>query len=135
MKISSSFPSLAACLLFGRHIDALTFRRNGIRIPPRLPAWVQDEIDGGSGTFQQYIDHSNPSLGTFSQRYWWNKAYWDGPGSPVFLSTPGEQAADRFRDSILHGLTNFSIMGMYAQETGGATIVLERMFTLSQIRR
>jgi hypothetical protein len=39
--------------------------------------------NGGRATFQQLIDHSNPSLGTFPQRYWWNTTYWKGPGSPV----------------------------------------------------
>lgn len=37
----------------------------------------------GNTTFEQYIDHLNPGLGTFSQRYWWNAEYWKGPGSPV----------------------------------------------------
>ncbi|EKG10851.1 hypothetical protein MPH_12065, partial [Macrophomina phaseolina MS6] len=36
----------------------------------------------GSTTFEQLIDHSNPSLGTFSQRYWWSDEFWAGPGSP-----------------------------------------------------
>lgn len=37
----------------------------------------------GAATFDQPIDHSNPSLGTFKQRYWYNTTYWKGPGSPV----------------------------------------------------
>lgn len=37
----------------------------------------------GQATFQQLLDHSNPSLGTFSQRYWYSTEKWKGPGSPV----------------------------------------------------
>ena len=44
--------------------------------------------DGGSATFEQLIDHTNPSIGTFPQRYWWNTTFWKGPGSPVCLDKP-----------------------------------------------
>lgn len=37
----------------------------------------------GSATFEQLIDHNNPDLGTFSQRYWWSSEFWAGEGSPV----------------------------------------------------
>jgi hypothetical protein len=37
----------------------------------------------GSSTFEQLIDHNNPLLGTFQQRYWYNTEFWNGPGSPV----------------------------------------------------
>lgn len=37
----------------------------------------------GAATFDQLIDHNNPSLGTFKQRYWYNTTYYKGPGSPV----------------------------------------------------
>lgn len=36
----------------------------------------------GNGTFQQYIDHWNHSLGTFSQFYYYNATFWK-PGGPV----------------------------------------------------
>lgn len=36
-----------------------------------------------NSTFEQYIDHTNPSLGTFQQRYWYNSEFWDGQGSLV----------------------------------------------------
>lgn len=47
---------------------------------------VLSGLNGGNATFPQLIDHSDPSLGTFPQRYWWNTTYWKGPGSPVWLS-------------------------------------------------
>lgn len=37
----------------------------------------------GYSTFQQYLDHDHPELGTFSQRYWYSDQYWSGPGAPV----------------------------------------------------
>lgn len=60
-------------------------------VPPPLAA--RKEVDHGSATFQQFtfqqlIDHSNPSLGTFSQRYWFNAEWWKGEGSPVLLHRP-----------------------------------------------
>ena len=36
-----------------------------------------------SEIFEQFIDHDNPSFGTFNQRYWVNTEFWKGPGSPV----------------------------------------------------
>ncbi|KAH8911725.1 serine carboxypeptidase S28 [Coniochaeta sp. PMI_546] len=80
--------------------------------------------NGGNATFQQLIDHSNPSLGTFSQWYWWNTTFWKGPGSPVVLFTPGEVEAPGYTGY----LTNLTMIGQYAQEIGAATILLEHRF-------
>lgn len=44
-------------------------------------------------TFDQLIDHSNPKLGTFKQRYYHTWEYWR-PGGPIVVTTPGEQAMD-----------------------------------------
>jgi hypothetical protein len=78
----------------------------------------------GNDTFEQLIDHSDPSLGTFEQRYWYNAEYWSGPGSPVFLLNPGEEDA-----SLAIGyLANDSLPGLYAQQFNGAVIMLERTY-------
>lgn len=53
---------------------------------PNIATLSLDTLMGSESRFSQLIDHSNPSLGTFSQRYWWDTTYWDGPGSPVFPS-------------------------------------------------
>jgi hypothetical protein len=37
----------------------------------------------GNGTFQQPVDHNDPSKGTFSTSFWYNATNWGGPGSPV----------------------------------------------------
>jgi len=34
----------------------------------------------GWGTFDQMIDHANPKLGTFEQRFWYGTEFWKGPG-------------------------------------------------------
>lgn len=55
-------------------------------LPPPIRALFAVGSDGGNGSFEQYIDHANPSLGTFSQKFWWNSTYWAGPGSPVRMA-------------------------------------------------
>jgi len=40
-----------------------------------------------NATFQQLIDHENPSLGTFSQFYYYSTEFYKGRGSPV-VSNP-----------------------------------------------
>jgi hypothetical protein len=40
-----------------------------------------------NATFEQLIDHDNPSLGTFNQFYYYSTEFYKGPGSPVVSST------------------------------------------------
>lgn len=40
----------------------------------------------GWGTFDQLLDHSDPSKGTFKMRYWYGTQYWNGSGSPIILT-------------------------------------------------
>ncbi|KAK0733165.1 serine carboxypeptidase S28-domain-containing protein [Lasiosphaeria miniovina] len=79
----------------------------------------------GWGTFDQLIDHANPKLGTFKQRYWYGAQYWKGPGSPIILVNPGEQAADGFNRTYT---TAARLPGLFAQETGGAVVVMEHRY-------
>ncbi|KAF9818113.1 hypothetical protein IEO21_02955 [Rhodonia placenta] len=87
--------------------------RNGTEIPPYNTTYY----------FEQLIDHNNPSLGTFSQRYWHTWEFYE-PGGPIIITTPGEQDADGFEGY----LTNLTIIGQIAQEQNGATIVLEHRY-------
>jgi hypothetical protein len=94
MKLSST-PTIAlvavACGLFTDIALALTrqkavnFRRaRSLAAPPgstTAAAAVQN------ATFEQLIDHENPSLGTFSQFYYYSTEFYKGPGSPVVSST------------------------------------------------
>ncbi|KAK0721033.1 serine carboxypeptidase S28 [Lasiosphaeris hirsuta] len=115
-----SFLVLFLCLLRGQ--AEAQFRQP--LLPPPVAAAISADTLGGNSTFQQLIDHKNPSLGTFSQRYWWNTTYWTGPGSPVVLFTPGEVAANGYTGF----LTNRTLAGLFAQEIGGATIVIEHRY-------
>ncbi|KAM3497017.1 hypothetical protein MY10362_009614 [Beauveria mimosiformis] len=77
-----------------------------------------------AATFDQLIDHDDPSLGTFKQRYWVNPEFYAGPGAPIVLSGPSEQAAD-----IMVGYTtNRTLDGTFAQEIKGAAILLEHRY-------
>lgn len=46
------------------------YAQNGTRLPPLTTVY----------TFNQLKDHTNPGLGTFSQRYWMNWQYYN-PGT------------------------------------------------------
>ncbi|KAJ7126407.1 serine carboxypeptidase S28-domain-containing protein [Mycena crocata] len=73
--------------------------------------------------FQQLIDHNNPSLGTFTQRYWHTWEMYE-PGGPVVIFTPGEANAAPYSGY----LTNATINGQIAQQENGAAVVLEHRF-------
>ncbi|TVY71366.1 putative extracellular serine carboxypeptidase [Lachnellula suecica] len=78
----------------------------------------------GNSTFQQLLNHSDPSMGSFSQSYWYNFEFWDGPGSPIVLFTPGEDAADGYTGYV----TNKTLPGAYGQAIEGAVIMLEHRY-------
>ncbi|KAK3316878.1 serine-type peptidase-like protein [Apodospora peruviana] len=79
----------------------------------------------GWGTFDQLIDHDNPKLGTFKQRYWYGTEFWKGPGSPIFLVNPGEQAATNFNKTYT---TSQRLAGLFAQTMGGAVVIVEHRY-------
>ncbi|KAJ7603739.1 serine carboxypeptidase S28-domain-containing protein [Roridomyces roridus] len=87
--------------------------RNGTVLPPYNTTF----------TFQQLIDHNNPSLGTFTQRYWHTYEFYE-PGGLIVLATPGESNAAPFATYI----TNITIIGQIAQQENGAAIILEHRF-------
>ncbi|KAI1264332.1 peptidase S28 [Xylariaceae sp. FL1019] len=79
----------------------------------------------GWGTFDQLLDHNNPSLGTFKQRWWYGAQYWKGAHSPIIMVNPGEQAATNFNVSY----TSFQrLTGLMAQQVGGAVVILEHRY-------
>ncbi|TFK38223.1 serine carboxypeptidase S28-domain-containing protein [Crucibulum laeve] len=118
-----------------RHVGLQNFKLPGKRIfrraPPQPPA-RRDVVDV-NGTvlppydmvyyFDQLIDHSNPKLGTFKQRYWHTWEYYK-PGGPILLHTPGEANAE----SSYTYVTNTSLQGLIAQNFNGATVVIEHRF-------
>lgn len=54
-----------------------------IPLAPMAPSASASESYYSVGYFEQLLDHENPDLGTFSQRYFYSTEYWNGPGSPV----------------------------------------------------
>ncbi|KAI0725259.1 peptidase S28 [Fomitopsis betulina] len=97
-------------------LDALTATIvdvNGTELPPLNTTYH----------FDQLIDHNNPSLGTFKQRYWHTWEFYKS-GGPIILNTPGEGNADGYEGY----LTNRTVNGMIAQELNGATIVIEHRY-------
>ncbi|GLB34086.1 putative to MEROPS serine peptidase family S28 [Lyophyllum shimeji] len=93
--------------------DAPVVSRNGTELPSYDTTYY----------FDQLIDHNNPSLGTFKQRFWHTYEFYE-PGGPIILTTPGEANADGYYPY----LTNFSIHGQIAQQQNGSTILLEHRF-------
>jgi hypothetical protein len=81
-------------------------------------------VYSANATFTQYIDHSNPDLGTFEQFYYYGTEFWKGPGSPIILMTPGEGNATGY-DSYLHADRT---TGVIAKEIGAAIVVVEHRY-------
>lgn len=123
--------SAAQLLLLPGLASAAFFRGNGLQIGPiddddfSIASVHSKTGTNGWGTFQQLIDHSNPSLGTFSQRYWYGAEHWKGPGSPIIMVNPGEQSADGFNASYT---TTKRLPGLLAQEVGGAVVIMEHRY-------
>ncbi|KAK3349774.1 serine-type peptidase-like protein [Lasiosphaeria hispida] len=117
------------CLLAtSNHVRAL-HRRPGIEIGP-IDAGTEKLSKrslnfNGWGTFDQLIDHADPDLGTFPQRYWYGTEFWKGPGSPIILMTPGEVPATNLNKTYT---TTDRLPGLFASETGGAVIILEHRY-------
>ncbi|KAG1734402.1 serine carboxypeptidase S28-domain-containing protein [Suillus paluster] len=86
---------------------------NGTTLPPIKTVYY----------FDQLIDHNDPGLGTFQQRYWMNWEFYE-PGGPIILMTPGETDADDYQIYV----TNGSINGLIAQHQKGAAILVEHRF-------
>lgn len=118
--------SAVASLLLAGKVSAVLLGTTQKTIPPPL----LDDREGihkratGQGVFQQLIDHDNPGLGTFPQRFWYSTEFYAGPGSPVIFMTPGESAADRYTGY----LTNRTLTGLFAQAVGGAVVMMEHRY-------
>ncbi|KAF2421488.1 serine carboxypeptidase [Tothia fuscella] len=78
----------------------------------------------GTSTFTQPIDHKNPSLGNFSQFYYWSDEHWAGPGSPVIMFTPGEANVTGYNSYLTLNRTT----GVVAREIGAAVVVVEHRY-------
>ncbi|KAK7937999.1 serine-type peptidase [Apiospora aurea] len=124
--------SASAALLLAPLAPVLALRHtSGMQVGPIEISLLQDTellgINGtnGWGTFDQQLDHSDPSKGTFEQRFWYGTQYWKGPGSPIILTTPGEQAADGFNITYT---TKKRLSGLMAEKMGAAVVILEHRY-------
>lgn len=78
------------------------------------------------GTFDQLIDHSNPSFGTFKQRYWYNTDYWKGGNHPIVLKGFGESAINA--TATVDSFADNRLTTQYAIAIGGAQVLLEHRY-------
>ncbi len=121
--------TLSTCLVSGLLMASTVTSRvvgNNKLVPPPISddRGLSRKRSTGQGVFQQLIDHSNPSLGTFSQSYWWSDEFYHGPGSPVIFFTPGEVDAAPYTGY----LTNRTLTGLLAQSLGGAVVMMEHRY-------
>lgn len=77
----------------------------------------------GNSTFEQPIDHTNASLGTFSQFYYYSDEWWS-EGGPVVFFTPGEINVTGYQSYASLNRTT----GVLASELGAAVIVMEHRY-------
>ncbi|KAG8942753.1 hypothetical protein FRC04_003523 [Tulasnella sp. 424] len=91
---------------------------------------VLDPNNGGTSIntsyyFDQLLDHNNPSLGTFKQRYFFSDEFWTGQGAPIVLMNPGEQSAEGFQ-IVLNATT--TLVTAVTMSLGGAGVVIEHRY-------
>ncbi|KAK1522032.1 serine carboxypeptidase S28 [Colletotrichum costaricense] len=77
-----------------------------------------------NGTFDQYLDHTDLSKGTFKQRYWYNSEHWGGPGYPVFMLNGGEGDAEGLTGYLENGTLTY----LYAETYKGAIVLMEHRY-------
>lgn len=129
MKVPTAFSLLSALpsiLALNEAMWSARWRPPVMPIPPTIlsrgPQQPATTISGIQ-TFQQLIDHNNPSAGTFGQRWWYSTTYWKA-GGPIILFPPGEVDASQYTGYV----TNQTLTGVVAQEYGGAVIILEHRY-------
>jgi hypothetical protein len=74
------------CGVFADFALAMDFRNARPRPVPPADFEAAATTTIQNATFLQLIDHENPSLGTFSQFYYYSTEFYKGPGSPVVSS-------------------------------------------------
>ncbi|KAH9886027.1 peptidase S28 [Cubamyces lactineus] len=97
------------------HVESyeVTHKTTGEALPPLDTVYL----------FDQLIDHDNPALGTFQQRYWVSSQYYQ-PGGPILLMNGGEGDATE----LIAYLTNYTITGWLAEKLNGSVILIEHRF-------
>lgn len=94
--------------------------------PPPPPPKTTNAVTNLASTdnyFDQLIDHNNPSLGTFKQRYFFSDEFWTRQGAPIVIMNPGEQSADGFDTELT---SPASLQRALMMSLGAAGVVIER---------
>ncbi|KAG8914931.1 hypothetical protein FRC00_009536 [Tulasnella sp. 408] len=78
-----------------------------------------------SHNFSQLIDHTQPSLGTFNQRYFFSDEFWTGEGAPIIIFNEGEQSAARDADTLQD---RNALITALMKSLGAAGVIIERKY-------
>ncbi|KAG8909078.1 hypothetical protein FRC01_007149, partial [Tulasnella sp. 417] len=95
--LSLSFLLLSSALSFVSAVKTLSHK---VKPPPPADDDLAALSTSTAYYFDQLIDHRNPSLGTFKQRYLFSDEYWARQGAPIVLANPGEQSVDGFDSQL-----------------------------------
>ncbi|KAG9045421.1 hypothetical protein FS837_006331 [Tulasnella sp. UAMH 9824] len=126
MLIPSSLFIFATTLLSYVSANNTSFPLTTVLRNPPPPA-----SDGGNPLasqphyFNQLIDHTNPSRGTFKQRYFFTDEFWTHQGAPIVITTPGEQSANGFDTELT---SPASLQRAVMMTLGAAGVVLEHRY-------
>ncbi|KAG6009282.1 hypothetical protein E4U21_002886 [Claviceps maximensis] len=128
MRLSTGVSAIASALLLLHSAEAALVQKPMKPLPPPDPNSDDDLTRARArgviknATFEQLIDHRNPRLGTFSQRYWYNAEFYAGPGAPIIVRGPEEgQGWDGFT-------SNYTQSGIFGQTNGAAVVTIEHRY-------
>ncbi|KAF4449036.1 hypothetical protein F53441_7686 [Fusarium austroafricanum] len=121
------FNSVGAAAVLLQQVHAFSLRQDvHFEASPESQLKTRDDLPGVvSGTFDQLIDHANPSLGTFKQRYWYGLTYANGTNPPVVFISPSDRDAE---EATFWLQDDYVIGGMIAKRIGAAMIMLENRY-------
>jgi hypothetical protein len=83
------------------------------------------------GFFDQLVEHSNPKIGNFVQRYIYHENYWKGPGSPIILVAGGEFSisySSNGTNAHDHGIIEDHTAVVLAKRIGAAVLAIEHRY-------
>ncbi|KAG8929936.1 hypothetical protein FRC00_001348 [Tulasnella sp. 408] len=126
MLIPSSLFILATTLFSYVSANNTSFPlRTVLRNPPPPASNSGNPLASQPHYFNQLIDHTNPSRGTFKQRYFFTDEFWTHQGAPIVITTPGEQSANGFDAELT---SPASLQRAVMMTLGAAGVVLEHRY-------
>jgi hypothetical protein len=101
-------------------------------------AFPDSKSNSSWSMFEQLIDHENPALGTFSQRYIYNWQFYSGPKAPIILSTLGEEGLpnsmftyynlNSSQPNSIDFLFSAQTISLVAEKLGAGMVMLEHRY-------